>query len=214
MDAAVRIQGSSSEDYAAAADAQDILGNGLCLNRGMKTLYVKDRNQWRAWLAKHGQRSKEIWLIYPKKHSGKLRIPYDEAVEEAICFGWIDGRTGKLDADRYVQRFTPRRPSSRWSPINIRRARKVIASGEMTAAGMQAFRPERKTETHPTKLPSILQQAFRRNTSAWQNFRRFPPFYRRMTVAWVASAKKEETRLKRLEKLMEISSQNQRIKFM
>ncbi len=103
--------------------------------RAMKTLYVKDRKQWRSWLAKNGKRAREIWLIYPKKHSGKVRIPYDDAVEEALCFGWIDGMTGKLDAERYVQRFTPRRPTSRWSPINIRRARKLIAAGKMTTAG-------------------------------------------------------------------------------
>src|SRR5580704_2753595 len=180
----------------------------------MKTLYVKDRKQWRSWLANHGQRTKEIWLIYPKKHSGKVRIPYDDAVEEALCFGWIDGVTGKLDADRYVQRFTPRRPSSRWSPINIKRAEKLIAAGKMTAAGLEAFRPERETEAHPTELPKNLKAAFRSQAGAWENFQDFPPYYRRMTIAWVASAKKEETRMKRLGKLMTFSSQNKRIKFM
>ncbi|HTA24397.1 MAG TPA: YdeI/OmpD-associated family protein [Terriglobales bacterium] len=180
----------------------------------MKTLYVKDRKQWRAWLAKHGQQAGEIWLIYPKKHSGKVRIPYDDAVEEALCFGWIDGRTRKLDAERYVQRFTPRLPASRWSEINIRRARKLIAEGKMTATGMQTFRPERKTGTHPTELPERLKKAFQKRATAWDNFQAFPPFYRRMTVAWVASAKKEETQLKRLEKLMDFSSRNKRIKFM
>jgi uncharacterized protein YdeI (YjbR/CyaY-like superfamily) len=180
----------------------------------MKTLYVKDRKRWRSWLAKNGTRVNEIWLIYPKKHCGAVRIPYDDAVEEALCFGWIDGTTGKLDADRYVQRFTPRRPNSRWSAINIRRARKLIAAGKMTPAGMKAFRPERKIEAHPTELPKSLETAFRSQVKAWENFQHFPPFYRRMTVAWVASAKKEETREKRLGKLMEFSERNQRIKFM
>jgi uncharacterized protein YdeI (YjbR/CyaY-like superfamily) len=180
----------------------------------MKTLYVKNRTQWRSWLVKNGQQSKEVWLIYPRKHSGKVRIPYDDAVEEALCFGWIDGTTGRLDADHSVQRFTPRRPRSRWSPINIRRARALIAAGKMTAAGLQAFRPERKTEAHPTELPETLEEAFQTNASAWQNFQGFPPFYRRMTVGWIASAKKEKTQLKRLGTLMEFSSQNKRIKFM
>lgn len=179
----------------------------------MKTLYVKDRKQWRSWLAKNGSRAKEIWLIYPKKHSGKVRIPYADAVEEALCFGWIDGQTGKLDGDRYVQRFTPRRPASRWSPINIGRARKLIAAGKMTAAGQLAFRPERKTEAHPTDLPKKLQGEFQKGGKAWENFMGFPPFYRRMTIAWVASAKKEETQRKRLEKSMEFSEENKRIKF-
>lgn len=180
----------------------------------MRTLYLKDRKQWRAWLAKNGTRVSEIWLIYPKKHSGKARIPYGDAVEEALCFGWIDGMTGKLDGDRYVQRFTPRRPSSRWSLINIGRARKLIAGGKMTAAGLRAFRPERKTEAHPTELPQSLQKTFRKSAKAWENFQHFPPFYRRMTIAWVASAKKEATQKKRLEKLMEFSAENKRIKFM
>ena len=180
----------------------------------MKTLYVKDRKQWRSWLAKNGECAPEIWLIYPKKHSKKARIPYEDAVEEALCFGWIDGTTRKLDADRYVQRFTPRRKSSRWSAINIRRARKMIAAGKMTTAGRQAFRPERKTEAHPTELPLELERTFQKRAAAWENFQGFPSFYRRMTVGWVASAKKEETRVKRLGKLMEYSARNERIKFM
>jgi uncharacterized protein YdeI (YjbR/CyaY-like superfamily) len=178
------------------------------------TLYVKDRRQWHTWLAKNGACAQEIWLIYPKKHSSEVCIPYDHAVEEALCFGWIDGMTGKLDADRYVQRFTPRRPTSRWSPINRERARKLIAARKMTAAGLEAFRPERKSEAHPTELPENLETAFRRQVKAWKNFQQFPPSYRRMTIAWVASAKKEETRMKRLEKLMEFSAANRRIKFM
>ena len=180
----------------------------------MKTLYVKDRKQWRAWLGKNGKQAQEIWLIYPKKHSGKVRILYDDAVEEALCFGWIDGQTRKLDADRYIQRFTPRRASSRWSPINIARARKLMAAGKMTAAGMQVFRPERKTEVHPTELPKNLEAMFKKRATAWENFQGFPPYYRRMTVAWVASAKKEETRIMRLDKLIEFSSRDERIKFM
>jgi len=179
----------------------------------VKTFYIKDRKQWRSWLAKNGTCVKEIWLIYPKKHSGEVRIPYDDAVEEALCFGWIDGTTGRLDGDRYVQRFTPGRPNSRWSAINIRR-RKLIAAGRMTPAGMEAFRPERKIEAHPTVLPKNLETAFRGRVKAWENYQRFPPFYRRMTVAWVASAKKEETRAKRLGKLMEFSERKERIKFM
>jgi uncharacterized protein YdeI (YjbR/CyaY-like superfamily) len=180
----------------------------------MKALYLKDRKQWRAWLAKHGHQAKEIWLIYPRKHSGKVRIPYDDAVEEALCFGWIDGRTRKRDADHYVQRFTPRRPTSRWSAINTRRARKLIAAGKMTEAGLNAFRPERKTKTHPTRLPQRLQKTFQRNATAWKNFQQFPPYYRRMTIGWVASAIKDETRTKRLEQLIGSSAENRRIKFM
>jgi len=180
----------------------------------MKTLCVKDRGEWRSWLEKNAGNLTEIFLIYYKKSSGKPRIAYEHAVEEALCFGWIDGRTNRLDDERYVQRFTPRRPSSRWSAVNIRRVKKLIVEGKMTAAGLAVFKPERKTALQPRQLPGDLEAKFKEDAEAWGNFQRFPPFYRRMTIAWVASAKKEETRLKRLQQLVGYSAQNRRIKFM
>lgn len=140
----------------------------------MKTLDVKDRAQWRLWLEKNGAAAQEIFLVYYKKSSGKPRINYDDAVGEALCFGWIDGRVNKLDPDRFVQRFTPRKPNSRWSAINIARAEKLIGEGKMTLAGLAVFRPERKIEAHPTKLPSALQRQLEANKQAWKNFQLFP----------------------------------------
>ena len=180
----------------------------------MKTLYVKTRGEWRSWLEANAGGSREIFLIYYKKNSGKPRIAYEDAVEEALCFGWIDGRTNKLDDERYVQRFTPRRPASRWSPANIKRARKLVAEGKMTEAGLAVFHPSRRTAARPTRLPRDLEQKFKNHTDAWKNFRAFPPFYQRMTIAWVANAKKEETRVRRLSQLIEYSAGNRRIKFM
>jgi len=180
----------------------------------MKTLYVKNRDEWRSWLEKNGRSCREICLIYYKKNSGKPRIAYDDAVEEALCFGWIDGKTVRIDEQRYGQRFTPRNPKSRWSPINIRRARRLIKEGKMTDAGRGVFDPSRKTEAQPTAFPDDLESKFKARAGAWKNFQLFPPYYRRMTAGWVGSAKKEETRLKRLEKLMEFSERNERIKFM
>jgi len=185
-----------------------------CRRLPMKTLYVKDRSEWRSWLEKNADRSREIFLIYHKKGSGKARIAYEDAVEEALCFGWIDGKVNKLDSRRYVQRFTPRRPASRWSALNIERVRKLIAEGKMTAAGLAVFKPERKTAPQSTELPDDLEQEFKKHADAWKNFQAFPPFYQRMTIAWVASAKREETRWKRLSQLIEYSAENQRIKFM
>jgi len=179
----------------------------------MKTFYAKDRREWRSWLEKNASSSREIFLIYYKKGSGKPRIAYGDAVEEALCFGWIDGKVNKLDDQRYVQRFTPRRPASRWSLLNIKRAKKVIAEGQMTAAGLAVFNPARKTVPQAAQLPIGLEQEFRKHAEAWENFQGFPPFYRRMTVAWVASAKKSETKLKRLHRLVEYSAENRRIKF-
>ena len=182
----------------------------------MNTVYVKNRTEWRRWLRKNAARCQEIWLIYYKKDSGKPRIPYDDAVEEALCFGWIDGKAVKIDASCYAQRFTPRKPKSQWSPSNLERAGRMIAEGKMTPAGLDAFRPERRRElpVHPTALPKDLERRFKKDAAAWKNFQNFPPYYRRMTAGWVASAKKEETRLKRLAKLVEFSARNERIEFM
>src|SRR5256714_7375720 len=100
------------------------------------TLYVKDRRRWRAWLARHHKTAPEIWLIYYKKHSGRPRTPYSDAVEEALCYGWIDSITKPVDEDRWAQRFSPRRPSSRLSEMNRERVRRLIAARRMTKAGL------------------------------------------------------------------------------
>src|SRR5438132_602929 len=101
------------------------------------TLYAKDRRQWRSWLARHHRTAPEIWLIYYKKHSGKPRIPYSDAVEEALCYGWIDSIVKPVDEDRWAQRFSPRRPSSRLSAMNRERVRRLIAARRMTKAGLE-----------------------------------------------------------------------------
>jgi len=180
----------------------------------MNALYLKTRNEWRSWLAENGNAKKAIWLIYYKKHSRKPSLAYEDAVAEALCFGWIDGVINRLDQDRYMQKFTPRKPLSRWSDLNIERARKLIADGVMTPAGLKVFHPERKIVPKPTKLPKELEASFRKNRKAWKYFETFPPYDRRMTIHWVASAKKEETQLMRLKQVMTAAAQNKRIKFM
>ena len=179
----------------------------------MKTLYVEDRAKWRAWLEANSERATEIWLLYYKKQTGHPRIAYGDAVEEAICFGWIDSKIKNLDQARFARLFTPRHPKSKWSRINIERARKMIAEGKMTEAGLKAFDPGQQTPALPTELPAPLAEQFRNEETAWKNFTRFPASYRRMTIGWVASAKREETRLRRLRQLIAESSANQRIKF-
>lgn len=180
----------------------------------MKTLYAKDRREWRAWLEKNHDKYSEIWLVYYKKVSGKPRIPYEDAVEEALCFGWIDGKTKKVDEACFAQRFTPRRPRSLWNETNIQRAERLIAAGKMTPAGLAAFHSKQRREPLADEMPKNLEAKFRKQSTAWKNYENFPPYYRRMTARWVADAKKEETRLGRLEKLMEFSARNERIKFM
>jgi uncharacterized protein YdeI (YjbR/CyaY-like superfamily) len=180
----------------------------------MKTLYVEDRGKWRAWLEANSKRAAEVWLLYYKKDTGRPRIAYADAVEEAICFGWIDGKIKKLDQARFAQLFTPRKPKSRWSRTNIERARRMIREGKMTAAGLKVFDPRNQTPALPTKLPAPLEEQFRKRETAWENFTRFPPSYQRMTIGWVASAKQEATQLRRLRQLIAESAANRRIKFM
>src|SRR5437870_8006402 len=141
------------------------------------TLYVKDRRQWRAWLAGHHKTAPEIWLIYYKKHSGRPRIPYSDAVEEALCYGWIDSITKPVDEDRWAQRFSPRRPSSRLSEMNRERVRRLIAARRMTKAGLARIAhvfdhesdTKRKREWRgPPDIPAAIKQerAKRKNFEA------------------------------------------------
>jgi uncharacterized protein YdeI (YjbR/CyaY-like superfamily) len=180
----------------------------------MKTLYVEDRDQWRAWLKANHRRETEVWLVYYKKGTGKPRVAYGDAVEEAICFGWIDSKIRKLDEERYTQLFTPRHPASQWSPSNIARAKELIRENKMTPAGLKVFDPRQAAPAPPTMLPATLAALFQQQRTAWGNFERFPPSYRRMTIAWVASAKREETKTRRLRHLIAESEANRRIKFM
>ena len=180
----------------------------------MKTVHAKDRREWRKWLEKNHAQRDEIWLVYYKKDSGKPRVPYEDAVEEALCFGWIDGKIKKIDEACIAQRFSPRRPRSSWNDTNIQRAERLIAEGKMMPAGLAAFNSKQRAEPLVDEMPKNLEARFRKQSIAWNNYENFPPYYRRMTARWVADAKKEETRLGRLEKLIEFSARNERIKFM
>src|SRR5262249_13199943 len=106
-----------------------------------KTLYVTSREEWRTWLADHSESEAEVWLIYYKKHTGQPRIPYDHAVEEALCFGWIDSIVKRIDDETFAQKFTPRRDRTKWSALNKRRVRKLIREGRMTEAGLAKIDP-------------------------------------------------------------------------
>jgi len=180
----------------------------------MKTLCVAERDQWRAWLEANHKQATEVWLVHYKKETGQPQIEYEAAVEEAICFGWIDGKIKNLDQGRYARLFTPRKPKSKWSRINIGRARKMIKEGKMTTTGSEVFDPRNQTPAQPSRLPPSLEAQFRKQGIAWKNFRHFPPSYQRMTIGWVASAKQEATQLRRLQHLIAESAAGQRIKFM
>src|SRR3984957_20266772 len=168
----------------------------------METVFAKDRAEWRRWLAKNFARSGGIWLAFYKKASGKQTISYDHAVEEALCFGWVDGMKKKLDEECYAFRFTPRKAKSAWAKSNLQRVERLMAEGKMMSAGLDAYNSSNRREVPPipTVMPKALEEKFRGQRAAWSNYEKFPPGYRRMTAGWVASAKKDETRVKRVGK--------------
>lgn len=182
----------------------------------MDTVFAKDRSEWRRWLAKNFKRSEEIWLVFYKKASGKRTVTYEHAVEEALCFGWIDGMKKKVDEECYAFRFTPRKAKSAWSNSNLLRVERLIADGKMKPSGLKAFHSSDRREVAPlpVAMPKAIEDKFRKKRAAWANYEKFPPGYRRVTAGWVASARKPETQLKRLEKLIEYSARNERIEFM
>jgi uncharacterized protein YdeI (YjbR/CyaY-like superfamily) len=170
-----------------------------------ETLYLKNRQEWREWLSANFDKKKEIWLVFFKKHTGKPRIPYNDAVEEAICFGWIDSLMKRVDDEIYVQKFSPRRTKSNWSIPNKERARKMIRNGQMAPSGMahidiEAWDKERVPEkAEEYKVPEILKNALKQNRRASETFRNLAPSYKRHYIGWIMSAKRDETKLKRLE---------------
>lgn len=177
------------------------------------TLYAKNRKEWRGWLAKNHKNAREIWLIYYKKNSGKPRIPYNDAVEEALCFGWIDSLLNPIDDSLYKQIFTPRKTKSLWSALNRKRAARLIESGLMTAAGLALITLAQKNghwEAHkPSEsltIPPELRKALNANPAAKKNWPTYTESQRKMLLYMVNGAKRPETRAKRVARVIEIVS--------
>lgn len=184
----------------------------------MTPTFFRTPDHFRRWLAKNHASVKELWVGFYKKGSGKASITYKEALDEALCFGWIDGVRKRLDEDAYVQRFTPRAPKSYWSAINIARATELKKAGRMHAAGLAAFErrdrqaPNRYSfEREQARLDPAAEETFRANRQAWAFFQADAPWYRRVATHWVTSAKKEETRLRRLQILIREAAAGRRI---
>ena len=175
----------------------------------METVYVRDRAEWRAWLGEHHAKEKEIWLVYYRKASGKPRIPYNDAVEEALCFGWIDSQQKSIDEERYAQRFSPRKPGSPWSEMNKQRLRKLAADGKMTSSGLAAAQGVPLNE--PFRLPPDIERAIKGDRRTWQNFRKFPESYRRIRIAFIEAARnRPEEFAKRLNYFLRMTAQDKR----
>ena len=173
-----------------------------------RTLYVHRVADWRAWLRKHHKTRREVWLVYYNKASGKPRISYDDAVEEALCFGWIDSQAAKLDADRFAQRFTPRRPGSPVSEMNRARIRRLMREKRMTKAGVEAIG---SLQAARLVVPPDIKAALQREPLAWKHFQRFPVAYRRIRVAFVEGARRRPAEFeRRLAHLVRRSAKNER----
>jgi uncharacterized protein YdeI (YjbR/CyaY-like superfamily) len=183
-----------------------------------KIKYFKTQAAFRAWLERNHATAVELWVGYYKKDTGQPSITWPQSVDEALCFGWIDGIRKSVDGQSYTIRFTPRRPGSVWSAINTRRAAALIRVGSMRPAGLAAFklRTEDRSgvysfEQRGVELDEAYAKRFRRNRTAWSFYQSQPPGYRKLTTHWVMSAKQETTRLSRLEKLIAHSAAGERI---
>ena len=184
-------------------------------------VFFRSAMHLRRWLAKDHGKASELWIGFHKKDSGLGGITYREALDQALCFGWIDGVRKSIDEVSYIQRFTPRRPGSSWSLINIKRVRELEREGLMHPAGLASFRTrdEQRAEQHThtrqnATFGADLEPRFRARKKAWAFFQAQPPGYRRLTRWWVTSAKREDTRRRRLGLLIEASADGRRVDMM
>ena len=185
----------------------------------MEPIYFDSATAFRKWLQRHHRSASEVLVGFHKRHTERPTLTWPESVDEALCFGWIDGVRRSVDAERYTIRFTPRKPRSIWSKVNVRKAEALIANGRMHAAGHAAFaaRDNRRSGVYsfeqesPAQLTADAEAAFEAKKKAWTFFASQPPGYRRTAIWWVISAKRAETRARRLKILIDDSEAGQRI---
>lgn len=186
-----------------------------------KTTHPKTRKQWRDWLGKNHQTSPGVWFTYYKKESGKPRVHYAEAVEEALCFGWIDSLPRKLDEERTMLKFTPRKPKSVWSQLNKTRIEKLIKEKQMMPAGLNAMELAKQNGSWDTltatdkaaennELPADLDKALSKKSKAKENFLNFSVSVRRQFLYWIDSAKRPETRKERIKQTVLMAAANKK----
>ncbi len=172
--------------------------------------YFPSPAAFRKWLKANHATAAELWVGFHKRHTDKPSLTWPESVDEALCVGWIDGIRRRIDDDRYVIRFTPRRPGSNWSAVNIRRVPELRAEGRMHPRGEAAFEKHHEGKNsgytytkRPDRMAPEYEKVFKRNRKAWKYYEAQPPHYRRAVNHWVMSAKREETRERRLAQLIE-----------
>lgn len=170
----------------------------------MKTFFAKTRQAWHKWLAGHHDSESEVWLVFYKPHAAAASIAYSDALDEALCFGWVDSLVKRLDDDRYARKFTPRKANSRWSQINRKRYAALKASGRLQPGGIaraptsrgDAPRPPRYEL--PAETPRYIQAALKKRPAAWRYFEQLAPSHRRRYIGWIEAAKRDETKARRL----------------
>lgn len=181
-----------------------------------KSIYFKNKNEWHNWLAKNYDKANDVWLVYYKKHTGKPTISYDEALDEALCFGWIDSTVNKIDDEKYMQRWTPRRAGSIWSERNYNKIKKLAREGRMTKEGLDAakdvlsgkIKAEPASISDDTVMPKEMEKLLKKNKTAWENFDKFSPSTKKLFYYSIESAKRPETREKRLKKALKAAIDN------
>lgn len=184
-------------------------------------LYFKTRDEWHEWLLENHDKCNEAWLLYYKKYTKIPTISYEDAVLEALSFGWIDGKVMSIDAKRYKQRFTPRRKNSFWSETNYNRVKMLIKEGRMNQAGLEAAKGilSGKTKIEPgisqdIPMPKSLEIKLREDKLAWDNFSNFPPSIKKIFYYWIEGAKRDETKAKRIQKSFQAAKDNNKMGYM
>jgi uncharacterized protein YdeI (YjbR/CyaY-like superfamily) len=176
-----------------------------------KTLYVTDAGEWREWLEKHYQTEKEIWLVYPKKETGQPRIAYNDAVEQALCFGWIDSTVRRLDERRSAQRFSPRKPKSGYSQANIERLRELVAQGRVSDEVVVSLGDALEKKF---VFPPDIIDAIKADNTAWKNYQKFSEPYKRIRIAFIEGARKRPGEFqKRLNYFIKMTRENKTFGF-
>lgn len=175
-----------------------------------ETLDNADLKKWRAWLKKYHKTKKEIWLVYYRKSSGKPRISYNDSVEEALCWGWIDSTYKKIDDQKFCQRFSPRRPTSKVSEMNKERMRRLIREKRMTPAGLDAVKKVFDHKKDVFEMPKDILKKLKKDTEVWKNFQKFPKSYQTIRVGWIAMTKRPDEYKKRLKYFLKMTKQNKR----
>lgn len=183
-------------------------------NDADKTIEMKSRQQWRKWLSDNYDLQSEVWLVFKKRHTGVTSLSYEDAVEEAICFGWIDSLVKKLDSECYARKFTQRKADSKWSTINRRRYADLKARGLLAAPGLLKAPTNRSGDAPRPPLetiPAYIEKRLKTDPRAWQYFEQLAPSYRRAYIAWIEAAKREETKENRLSEALGLLAEGKKL---